>query len=119
MALQGFNDIVKLHRLTEDLAKLGLKFAAPKWTSGEMVSLMPLDAEALPVYTRDAAVFTGSIQEVEAWICGVMWRDTYTQMLKLATSEDIAKAEQNYRNEQLMAKLKTDVSKPSTIVKLK
>lgn len=119
MALQGYNDIVKLHSLTEELAKLGLKFAAPKWTNGDLVSLMPLDSEALPVYTRDAAIFTGTIQEVEAWICGVAWRDTYTQLLKLTTPEDITKAEQNYRNEQLMIKLKTDISNPSTIVKLK
>ena len=67
---------------------------------------MPRDADALPIYTRDAELFVGSIERLEDWLAGVRWARDYDRMCKISDDEKRSKAEQKERNRQLMHTLK-------------
>lgn len=111
--MAGFQAIVELRRLEETLDRLGFVLAAPRtgsWgTTGDLVAIKPKDADSLPIYTRDVEVFTGTLEQLQIWICGVAWARDYDSMLKLsddkkrAAAEDkelIRRADQRRRAEQ-------------------
>ena len=108
--MAGWNTIERVHRLEEQIDKLGFKFAKSKhsdWNEDHgALSLKPKDHEALPIYSRDAELYVGSLEGLEAWMSGVRWAREYDMMLKLSDDEKRAKAEQKERNRQLMRTLK-------------
>ena len=67
---------------------------------------MPKDHESLPIYSRDAQVFVGSLEALETWLNGVEWARNYDMMCKISDDDKRAKAEQKERNRQLMRTLK-------------
>jgi hypothetical protein len=67
---------------------------------------VPKDQEALPIYSRDAELFVGSLERLEDWMAGVRWAREYDMMLKLSDDKKRAAAEQKERNRQLMRTLK-------------
>jgi len=67
---------------------------------------VPKNHEALPIYSRDAELFVGSIERLEDWINGVRWARQYDMMLKLSDDDKRVKAEQKEKNRQLMRTLK-------------
>ena len=70
------------------------------------MSLIPKDADALPIYSRDAELFVGSIERLEDWLAGVKWARDYDMMCRISTDEKRTAAEQKERNRQLMRTLK-------------
>jgi len=108
--MSGWNTIQRIKRIEEQVDKLGLKFKRPKhgdWESEERsLSLVPKDADALPIYNRDAELYVGSLEQLETWLHGVQWARNYDMMLKLGDDAKRAKAEQKERNRQLMQTLK-------------
>lgn len=106
MAIQGYRDIAEYLQLVERLTRIGLRLSYPKHGGVETsISVIPLN-DGVPIYSRDAALFTGSFDEIVGWVAGVEWRDTYLRNIKLTTAAKIEAAEQNERNRQLMQTIK-------------
>ena len=108
--MSGWNTIERIRRLEEHINKLGFKFSKSKhgdWTDNHgALSLVPKDHEALPIYSRDAELFVGSIERLEDWLAGVRWAREYDSMLKLSDEKKRSAAEQKEKNRQLMRTLK-------------
>ncbi len=108
--MSGWNTIQRLRRIEEEIDKLGFKFSKSK--HGDFtdlhgaLSLVPKDADALPMYSRDAELFVGSIERLEDWLAGVKWARDYDMMCRISTDKTRSAAEQKERNRQLMRTLK-------------
>lgn len=108
--MSGWNTIQRIKNLEKEIDLLGFKFSKSK--HGDFsnlegaLSLVPRDADALPIYTRDAELFVGSIERLEDWLAGVRWARDYDRMCKISDDEKRSKAEQKERNRQLMHTLK-------------
>ena len=121
MNMAGYQAVISLRRLEADVDKLGLMLCASKhgnWGGNEYddrVSVKPKDADSLPIYTRDAELFTGSLEQLRVWLQGVQWAREYDMMLKLsdekkrALKEDAERARQfSAKQRQLLEDLKKD-----------
>ena len=108
--MSGWNTIERIRRLEEAIDKLGFKFAKSKhsdWSDDHgALSLKPKDPNALPIYSRDAELFVGSLERLEDWLAGVRWAREYDTMLRLSDEKKRNAAEQKERNRQLMRTLK-------------
>ena len=108
--MSGWNTIERIRRLEERIDKLGFKFAKSKhsdWSDDHgALSLVPKDPDALPIYSRDAELFIGSIERLEDWLAGVRWAREYDMMLKLSDDKKRARKEQDERNRMLLKTIK-------------
>ena len=108
--MSGWNTIQRIKRVEEEIDKLGFKFAKSKhsdWSEDHgALSLRPKDPDALPIYSRDAELFVGSIEGLETWLHGVRWAREYDMMLRLSNEKKREAAEQKERNKQLLRILK-------------
>jgi len=108
--MTGWNTIQRIRSIEETIDKLGFKFSKSK--HGDFtdlhgaLSLVPKDQDALPIYTRDAELFVGSLERLEDWLAGVRWAREYDRMCKISTDKTRSAAEQKERNRQLMHTLK-------------
>jgi len=108
--LSGYNLIRKIHYLEEECDKLGFTICqARHYMSdfGDVVALKP-KAECLPIYSRDAELFVGTIDELERWIQGFQFARKYDSMLfgnKYDNQRD--RKEKDYRNTLLLNMIKT------------
>jgi len=108
--MSGWNTIQRIRSIEEKIDKLGFKLS--KCKHGDFtdlhgaLSLVPKDRDALPMYSRDAELFVGSIERLEDWLAGVQWARDYDRMCKISDDDKRAKAEQKERNRQLMRTLK-------------
>jgi hypothetical protein len=101
--MTGFNTIALYQRLEETCQNLGFRLTKSKhnYHNYDVVALAP-DQDCLPVYSRDAELFTGSLEELEVWLRGVRWARDYDQMLKVSNDKKRVKQEQLYREQQLV-----------------
>jgi len=108
--MSGWNTIERIRRIEEQVDKLGFKFSKSKhsdWTEDHgALSLVPKDHDALPIYSRDAELFVGSLERLEDWMAGVRWAREYDMMLHLSDDKKRVKAEQKERNKNLMRTIK-------------
>lgn len=108
--MSGWNTIQRIKRVEEEIDKLGFKFSKSKHSDWQedhgALSLRPKDPDALPIYSRDAELFVGSIEGLETWLHGVRWAREYDMMLKLSNETKREAAEQKERNRQLLKILK-------------
>jgi hypothetical protein len=108
--MAGWNTIERIRRIEEAVDKLGFKFSKSKhsdWSEDHgALSLVPKDHEALPIYSRDAELFVGSLERLEDWLHGVRWAREYDMMLRLSDDKKRVKAEQKERNKNLMRTIK-------------
>ena len=108
--MSGWNTIQRIRNIEEKIDLLGFKFSKSKhgdWTDDHgSLSLVPKDHEALPIYSRDAELFVGSLERLEDWLAGVRWAREYDMMLKLSDEKKRTAAEQKEKNRQLMRTLK-------------
>jgi hypothetical protein len=99
--MSGWNTIQRIRRVEERVDHLGFKFARSRnsdWTDDHgALSLVPKDPDALPIYSRDAELFIGSIERLEDWLAGVQWARDYDQMLKMSDQKKREKAEARER----------------------
>ena len=109
--MSGWNQIQQVRKLDERADKLGLKFTAYKHDDryGDNVALVPKDNDALPIYSRDAVMFAGSLEGAAYWMQGVMWAREYDRM---NTDRNLDKKrerkEQDERNMQIAKILKEE-----------
>jgi len=108
--MSGWNTIERIRRIEKQIDALGFKFAKSKhgdWTDDHgALSLVPKDDNVLPIYSRDAELFVGSLERLEDWLAGVQWARNYDMMLRLSDEKKRGAAEQTERNRQLMRILK-------------
>ena len=108
--MSGFEAILKIRRLERECDELGLVMCHSKYGGSygyDVLALKPKDEASLPVYSRDAEVFLGTIAELEVWLRGIQWARQYDRMV-FGTKHDRARGrkEQDERNRQLMKILK-------------
>ena len=109
--MTGWNQIQQVRKLEERADKLGLKFGAYKHDDmyGESVALIPKDSDALPIYSRDAVMFAGSLEGAAYWMQGVMWAREYDRLtIDRKMDEKRERKEQDERNKQMVKILKEE-----------
>ena len=109
--MAGYEMVLKIRRLEETVNDLGFMFAASKYDTfneyGSRLSLKPIDTK-LPIYARDAEVFTGTLEELEVWLRGVAWARGYDMMLKLSDEKKRLSAEDKYRERMEAQRIKDE-----------
>jgi hypothetical protein len=109
--MAGWNTIQQVRKLEERADGLGLKFTAYRHDDsfGANVALIPKDSNALPIYSRDAILFAGSLENADQWMQGVLWAREYDRMtIDRKMDEKRVRKEQDERNRQLMKMLKDE-----------
>jgi len=108
--MSGWNTIQRMKRVEQAVDELGFKFSKSKhsdWTEDHgALSLVPKDSEALPIYSRDAELFVGSLERLEDWLAGVKWARDYDMLLRLSNDTKRARKEQDERNKKLLTSIK-------------
>ena len=108
--MTGYRTILMLKRFEQEVDELGLRIGHVKYNYSQdtdKISLMPKDDEALPIFSRDAEIFAGTVEQAQEWMRGVKWARNYDRMLKVSDDNKRAKREQYERNRLLIEKLKT------------
>ncbi len=110
--MSGYQTVLEVHRLEEDLAKMGLIMCYPRHGWGEergnLVAVKPKDDESLPIYSRDAELFCGSLDDLRCWLTGVAWARNYDDIMKVSNAKKREQKEQIVRNENLMRRIKNE-----------
>ncbi len=108
--MSGYETLLKLRRLEEQADKLGFRLGHSKHqysnNYGDLVSLFPKDLDALPIYNRDAEIFTGTFEQMEVWFRGVEWARSYDMMLRVSDEKKRERKEQDQRNRNILAAIK-------------
>jgi hypothetical protein len=107
--MSGYSTVLKVRRLEEAVDKLGFRMAHPRYqlSNSDTVVLYPKDADAVPVYSRDAEVFEGSLEALDIWLRGFQTARDYDMMLFGVKHDDARKnREQKILNKQLLQKIK-------------
>ena len=110
--MTGYYDVLKLRRIEKELDELGFMLCSPKqgWNTDDqnVVGIKPKDNDSLPVYSRDAQVFQGTIEQLEVWLRGVEWARQYDMLLKVSDEKKRERKEQDIRNKHMLAILKDE-----------
>lgn len=113
--MTGMNKINQLRRIEKELDELGFKIVEPKFRYGfdrtegyDSIAIIPKDNESLPVFSRDAEIFIGTLEAIEVWMQGVDWARRYDQLLKVSNDKKRKRKEQDVLNEQMVAILKDE-----------
>ena len=108
--MSGWNTIQRIRNLEKRIDELGFKFAKSKhsdWSEDHgAISLVPKDQDSLPMFSRDAELFVGSLEALEHWLHGVEWARNYDRMCRISSDDKRSAAEQKERNRQLLRILK-------------
>ena len=106
--MSGYQTILRIRRIEETVAKLGFMLSNSKhgWDNSnpDMVALKPRDEDAVPIYSRDAEVFRGTLEELEVWLRGVEWAREYDRVLRI--SDDNKRAKHEDRERQRIAEMR-------------
>lgn len=112
----GYETILRIRRIEQQATALNFKFAKYfSQTYGDRICLMPATDISLPIYTRDAEIFSGSLDEVGVFLRGIEWARDYDRMLKVSNDKVRAKKEQDELNNQLVRALKVGAKKVPTV----
>ena len=107
--MAGWNTIKQIRALEDRAHKLGMKFAAYRHDdyNADNVVLVPCYPDSLPIYTRDAILFAGSLEGAGKFMEGIAWARNYDRMVvdKNIDAKRVRK-EQDQRNRQLMETIK-------------
>jgi hypothetical protein len=83
--MSGYETILKIRWLEQECDELGFMLCRSKYGGGQyghdVLALKPKDESSLPVYSRDAELFCGSIAELELWLRGIQWSRQYDRMV--------------------------------------
>ena len=102
--MAGFDTIRTIRDFEQTCVVLGFEIAKSTYHR-DGISLKPMD-DCFPHYSRDAELFTGTIEEAIVWLRGFQWAREYDDMIKLSTDKKRKDSEQKERNRQLMKSIK-------------
>jgi len=109
--MTGYKTVLRIQKLTEELDTLGLMMCNASHyyrEFGDVLAVKPKDAVSLPIYSRDAELFIGTLESLETWIQGIQWARKYDQMLFGKNhNKKRERKEQDYLNEQLIRMIET------------
>ena len=91
----NWHDVQLLDQVVSTLEKLGYKIMPSKYGISGSVGVYPLH-DKNPLYTRDAEVYGGTIEQIMCWARGVQHQDGYLKMLKAVTDKKVKSLEQKY-----------------------
>ena len=122
--MSGYTTYTRWRRIEEHALTLGFRLANPKhghWGGGsddgtDRVALYPA-GEALPVYTRDAEIYTGTFGQVEVFLAGWARAQQYDMMLRIADDKKRKKYEDRERDRQAEMKKREEQKKMLTILR--
>lgn len=104
--MTGYSTYTRFQRIEAQAKQLGFRLGNPRhghWGINEsgvdQVALYP-DDEALPVYTRDAEIFTGTFGQVEIFLAGWGQARSYDMILRLSDDKKRKKYEDKERARQ-------------------
>lgn len=107
--MSGYNLIRKIKYLEEECDKLGFQICHARHhinDFGDVLALKP-KSDCLPIYSRDAELFVGTIEDLERWIQGFHFARKYDSMLLGMKHDKLRdRKEKDYRNKQLMKIIK-------------
>ena len=110
--MTGWNTLRKIQVLKERADLLGMKFAQYRHNdyNEDNVALIPKDQDSLPIYTRDAILFAGSLESADQFMQGVLWAREYDRMtVDRNIDTKRVRKEQDERNRQMLKTLKDGV----------
>ena len=102
----GFDTIQRIDILENQLKNFGMKIGMPRYAKNDRISVFPLDDE-LPVYSRDAELFIGTLEDIECWFLGFQAARMYDSLLGVSDDKKRAKKEQSLKNKELLNMIKT------------
>ena len=106
--MSGYQAVIELRRLEAELDEMGLMLCASKhgnWSSNDYsdrAAVKPKDEHALPIYTRDAEMYSGTLEQIRVWVMGVKWARNYDGMLRLSDEKKRTKKEDDYRAKRML-----------------
>ena len=122
--MSGYTTYTRWQRIEEQARGLGFRLGNPKhghWGGGssdgvDQVTLYP-DGEALPVYTRDADIYSGTFWQVETFLNGWARAQQYDMMLRLTDDKKRKKYEDKERARQAEMKKREEQKKMLAILR--
>lgn len=103
----GWRQLQAIKNIEKEAWELGFQLIRSRYYSEtNEIGLIPRDAEALPVYARDAEIFSGTLNDIHKYLMGIKWARDYDRMLRVSTPTQREKKEQQERNKQLMKVIK-------------
>lgn len=115
----GMNMIERIDRVREMIDRLGFRMGKSPSHMGydtDVISLYPKE-HRLPVYARDACLFTGSLVELESWIKGLDWARQYDSYL--GAMSDQRRAQYEAKELARQERIKYNKAKAETFKTLK
>lgn len=101
--MSGYQTLRRWQRIEEHANKLGFMIGNPKhgWSSdnGDSVAIFPKD-DALPTFSRDAELFSGTFRELEIWLAGWERSQQYDMLLRMTDEKRRKKFEDALRERQ-------------------
>ena len=110
--MAGWAAIKQIRELTDRAHRLGMKFAPYRHDDykADHVALVPCYPDSLPIYTRDAILFAGSLEGAGKFMQGVLWAREYDRMtVDRNLDAKRVRKEQDERNRQMLKILKDGV----------
>ena len=107
--MTGWNTLRKIRSIEQRADLLGMKLAHYKHDdyNEDNVALIPKDQDSLPIYSRDAILFAGSLESADQWMQGVLWAREYDRMtVDRNIDAKRVRKEQDERNRQMLKILK-------------
>ena len=106
--MSGYKLVLRLRKFEEEIAALGFRMGHSKYgySDVDQIALFPKDDDCLPIYSRGAEIFTGTIEQCELWMRGIKWAREYARLLGIKEESQRLRKEDLCRQEQLFRKLK-------------
>lgn len=107
--MSGYNLVRRIHTIEERCRELGLMMCHSRSDYmnqfGDVVAVKPRDQDSLPVYSRDAELFVGTLDALENWIRGIEWARKYDTMLFGAGHDDRRIKKENHHRANILIKI--------------
>jgi hypothetical protein len=87
--------IVQIEAVKTRLNNLGYKMLPAKYRQDGLIGIYPAD-DKNPLYSRDAEVFCGTVEDITAWVRGIEHQSGYLKMLKATSDKKIKALEEKY-----------------------
>jgi hypothetical protein len=106
--MSGYSIVRKIRDLEERCDRLGFIMCSSRHAfHGDVVALIPKDG-SLPIYSRDAELFVGTLDQLEVWIRGIVWARDYDRMMfGKSHDKNRERKEQDERNRKLVSILRS------------
>lgn len=112
--MTGVSTVRKIRLVEERLTSVGMRLCcdlykdASQWReTDDRLGVVPLD-DKLPMYSRGAILFAGSIEAIDIWLDGIVWARDYDTMMRVSEASKRERKEQDLHNKHLAKRLKDE-----------